>query len=353
VASTRSAVCTVPADYNELFRVYGPEIKSMVWKQLGAYAQPADVEDGVQYIMERFKHNNVIAQFDPTVVSSYNDRPVTFAAFIKAKIALYCRGLREGLQRRQGRELLVIDTPADEGESGRWIDSVAGQVDDYPSLSDSEVLERLRGGLSRCAPPSGGPSLVSIFDAMAERHAAGKPMNPGAMRKQLGARDAEQAGEWLAELREALRVVASPKRYEVGGMLLDGAEVRAAIDALKGASGNRVLPAFADAGHPLAAAGKTWYLEFAAGTRAKYPECRVTKGGHYEGGHFGGVKAQLIYGLEMLIGAEPVPVAQGEERKAWTVLAALIGRLPGATPDKTAAILEMARLVLAEEPAAA
>jgi hypothetical protein len=354
VASSGSAVCVVPADYRELALVYGPEIKSMVWKQLGAYAQPADVEDGVQYIMERFKHNNVIAQYDPAVVSSYNGRPVTFAAFIKAKIALYCRGLREGLKRRSGRELLVVDTPPGESDAPRWIDALAGQADDYPSLSDSEVLERLRDGLGRCAPPAGGPSLVSIFDAMAVRHAEGRPMTAHAMRKQLGAESTAQADAWLADLREALRVVASPKRYEVGGMLLSAGEVRAAIDALKGSRGNRVLPAFADSGHPLAEAGRDWYLKFAADTRAKYPECRVGKGGHYEGGHYGGVKAQLIYGLEMLIGAEPAPVAQDEERRAWAALAALIGRLPGASPDKTETILELARMVLAEDaPAAA
>lgn len=353
MASSGSAVCTVPADYNELDRVYRPEITTMVWKQLGAYAQHADIEDGVQYILDRFRTNKVIEQYDPSVVSSYNHKPVTFAAFIKAKIALYCRGLRETLQKRRGRELLVIDTPVETGGE-RWIDSLAGQVDDYPSLSDSEVLQRLREGLGRCAPPAGGPSLVSIFDAMTARHAEGQPMTAHAMRKQLGARDTAEAGEWLAELREALRVVASPRRYEVGGMLLSSADVRAAIDALKGSQGNRVLPAFVDAGHPLAAAGKTWYLQFAASTRAKYPECRVGKGGHYEGGHFGGVKAQLIYGLEMLIGAEPAPVAEREERKAWAVLAALIGRLPGATPDKTDTILELARQVLAEaEPAVA
>lgn len=326
----------------------------MVWKQLGAYAQRADVEDGVQYILERFRSNDVIAQYDPTVVSSYNHRPVTFAAFIKAKIALYCRGLREQLQRRHGRELLVIDTPAEAGESARWIDSVAGRVDDYPSLSDSEVLERLRAGLTRCAQPAGGPSLVSIFDAMTERHAAGQPMSPAAMRKQLGARDTEQAGAWLSELREALRVVSSPKRYEVGGMLLSAGELRAAVDALKSTRGNRVLPAFVNAGHPLAEAGKTWYLKFADETLARYPECRVAKGGHYEGGHFGRVKAALIYGLEMLIEAGPAPVVRDDERRAWALLEAAVGQLPGVTPGKTEAILELVRLVLSEdEPAAA
>jgi hypothetical protein len=269
-------------------------------------------------------------------------------------VALYCRGRREELQRRGGRELLVIDTPAEEGEGSRWIDSVAGQVDNYPALSDSEVLERLRGGLARCTPPEGGPSLVSIFDAMTARHEAGQPMSPAAMRKQLGARDTAQAGEWLADLREALRVVASPRRYEVGGMLLSGAELRAAVDALKATRGNRVLPAFANAGHPLAGAGKTWYLKFADETLARYPECRVAKGGHYEGGHFGRVKAALIYGLEMMIDAGPAPVVRDDERRAWALLEAAVGQLPGITPAKTETLLELARLVLAEdEPAAA
>lgn len=344
MASSGMAVCAAPADYEELARKYGPEIESMVWKQLGAYAQSADIADGVQYILQQFWKNDVIAQYVPGTVSGYNGREVTFAAFIKAKIALYCRGLREQLQRRGDRELLVVDTPADSGDN-RWIDTVTGTSDDYPSMGDSEALEKLREGLSRCVPPSGGPSLVSIFDAMAARHADGRPMTAQAMRREIGASSTEQAGEWLGELRAALKVVASPKRYELGGALLSAAQVREAADVLKRAPGNRVLPAWQEAGHPLAKCGKTWYLKFAAETQARYPQCRVAKGGHYEGGHFGRVKAALIYGLEMLIETGPAPVVRDDDMQAWARLEAAVLRLPGVMPDTAEAILEAARLL--------
>ena len=359
MASSGVTVRTVPADYGELDRMYRPEIRSMVWKQLGAYAQPADVDDGVQYILQQCLRRRLIAEYKPGTVSSYNHRPVTFRAYLKANVALYCRGLRETLQRRSGRELLVVDTPVGEGEAGRWIDSLAGQVDDYPSLSDSEVLARLRDGLARRAPSAGAPSLVSIFDAMAARHADGRPMTAAAMRKELGAGTAAEAGAWLGDLRAALHEVATslhtpvPPRYELAGLKLSIAEVRAAVKALKDTRGNRVLPAFENAGHPLAACGKDWYIAFARETMARYPECRVEKGGHFEGGHFGRVKAALIYGLERLVSDEPVPVVRDTERRAWAVLEAAVSRLPGVTPDKAGAILELARLVLAEDELAA
>jgi hypothetical protein len=326
----------------------------MVWKQLGIRAQQADVEDGVQYIMQQFVRNDVIAQYNPKTISGYNGRPVTFAAFIKAKIALYCRGLRQNLE-RQARQPLMVDAPARDGSEARWIDLLAGSCDDYPSMSDHELLDRLREGLARC-PAQAGMPLVPLFDAMTARFNAGKPMTPASMRRELGAQDNAQVEDWMAQLRTALHEVATSLHvpapelsavkterhvpvHEVGGMLLTGAEVRAAVAALKNSRGNRVLPAFTDAGHPLAAAGKTWYLDFAARVMAEYPETRAARGGHYPGGHFGRVKAALIYGLEQLVPPGP--------EQAWEALEAAVSQLPGVTPDTADALLEAARLLLA------
>ena len=335
----------------------------MVWKQLGIRAQLADVEDGVQYILQQFYKNNVIAEYKPGTISGYNGRPVTFAAFIKAKIALYCRGLRQNLD-RQARQPLMVDAPVRDGET-RWIDLLAGRCDDYPSISDNELLDRLREGLAQC-PAQAGMPLVPLFDAMTARFAAGKPMTPASMRRELGAADNEQVEDWMAQLRTALHEVATSLHvpapelaavkterhvpvHEVGGMLLTGAEVRAAVAALRNSRGNRVLPAFTDAGHPLAAAGKTWYLDFAARVMEAYPETRTARGGHYPGGHFGRVKAALIYGLEQLAPPEPEPVLQPDlvEAAGWAALEAAVAQLPGVTPDTAEALLEAARLLLA------
>jgi hypothetical protein len=331
----------------------------MVWKQLGIRAQLADVEDGVQYILQQFYKNDVIAQYDPQTISGYNGRPVTFAAFIKAKIALYCRGLRQNLERLARQQPLMVDAPAQEGSEARWIDLLAGRCDDYPSISDNALLDRLRAGLAKC-PAQAGMPLVPLFDAMTTRFAAGQPMTPASMRRELGATDNEQVEDWMAQLRTALHEVATTLHvrapelaavktgrhvpvHEVGGMLLTGAEVRAAVAALKNSRGNRVLPAFTDAGHPLAAAGKTWYLDFAARVMEEYPETRTARGGHFPGGHFGRVKAALIYGLEQMAPAEP----ESADTDAWAALEAAIVQLPGVTPDTAEAMLEAARLLLA------
>jgi hypothetical protein len=348
VASPGTAACAAPTDYAELFETYGPDIRNRIRSRLPPSARPQDVEDGLQHVLGQFVKNDVIAQYNPSFVSDYTHKPVPFRAFIMAKVELYCRNLRDVLARHQ-REVLLVDAPVGDDEGSRWVDALGGDWDDYPSLRDSEVLGRLREALGRRPSQPGQPSLVAMFDALAGRYEAGQSVTAAGVRDELSL-DRSASIELLGQLREALREITDPTRYELGGVLLSAEQVRAAAEALKNAPGNRVLHVFQDAGHPLAAAGKTWYLEFAAGVLKEHPECRTPKGGHYPGGHFGKVKAALIYGMETMVGREPAEApADQAEGHMWAALEAILGRLPGSTPDRVAVLMGMTRLVLSQE----
>ena len=381
MASSDVAACTAPADYGELFLEFGDDIRRLVWRQLGPNAQRDDADDGVSYIIERLMATGAIEQYDPGRISAFTQRPVKFKAFIMAKVALYCRGLRETLNRRQGRELLVIDAAFGDSEStsGQW-DALLAVSDDYPVL-DGDMLDRLREELAARENTPGRAPVLPLFDALAERFAAGGRVSVEAMRRKFGM-DAEGIAIWFAELREALHDIgchqetrpapvqpvpaqaraAEPEgEFELGGVRLTGAEVAAAAVALRASKGNRVLPAFKDTGHKLATAGKTWYLDFAERVMRAHPELRTPVRRHAEG-HFGRVKNALIYGLEELAGvleepqAEPAPaeeVPPPEVQAAmvldgpWKALEAVILTLPGFTAESTEAALEAVRLLAA------
>lgn len=387
MASSGVSACAPPADLGEVFLEFGADIKRVVWRQLGPSARPQDVEDGVSYIFQQFVKNRVIEQYKPDYRSGYTGEPVKPKAFLMAKVALYCRGLRENLA-RQRREVLMVDAPAGENGATPWIDLVAGTRDEYPSLEDGECMEWLRAALEARQPEPGRPPVLPLFDALAERFRQGKPVCPAAVRV-VGRRfkmSGEESDAWFAELKEVLREAAGEQRmrvpdlspppeedapepevfeteefelepdpdavFELGGMMLTEAEVRAAIDAQKSAPGNRVLPAWQDARHKLAGAGKTWYLAFAKQVMKDHPALRTPKGGHYEGGHFGRVKAALIFGMERMLDAAPPAAAPAcpepaPDAAVWRELEAVLVRLPGATTDSAEAALEAARLLLA------
>lgn len=407
MASSRSAVCAAPADYAELFLQYNDDIRRVVWRQLGALARPADVDEGTQYIVQQLMPNEkrpgVIEQYEPGTISEYNHRPVTFKAFMFAKVALYCRGIGETLGKRAGRELPLVDTRVGEDGATPWLDLLGGVSDEYPSLTDRDAGERLRAALAACAPAPGSEPVLPLFDALSEQFASGRTVSAAAVRRKFG-KTREEAEAWLGELRDALREVAagalSPAAAEpvtvppepaaavpsgadawlaelrgaasgevtfmLGGLRLTAAEVRAAVVALKAAKGNRVLPAFKDTGHRLAGAGKTWYLEFADEVMQAYPELRTPVRRHAEG-HFGRVKAALIFGLERFLDAAPVteavpapvdePVGEAvpeviamPSAALWTELESVLARFPGLDADRVDAALETVRL-LALEPA--
>jgi hypothetical protein len=320
-------------------------MRSVVRSQLGLLARAEDVEDALADIVVKAIQNDWIGQYDPSHISEYNGKPVTFKAFILKKTALYCRGKREALQ-RQGREVLLVDSPVGE-ESTPWLELFGpGSVDDYPS--DSEAYTRLRSYLEGRDVQPGQLPLLPLFDTLVQRVTDRQSTGPQFVCREFGL--TRRAGaEYMAQLRTALREAvtgAAPAMFEVGGVALTAAQVRQAADALRASRGNRVLPVFQAIGHPLADAGKTWYLPFAKEEQAAYPEIRQAKGGHYIGGHGSPIKAALIHRLERMLEEKDALTATVAERLngPWIELEAVLARVPGATPELVAMVMDTARL---------
>jgi len=369
----------------------------MVRTQLGPVAQSGDVDDGVQYILGQFIKNDVIAQFQPGYINDYNHKPTTFRAFVKAKVALYCRGMRQALGVRQGRELQSI--ACEDSEATYALDVIGAVTDEYPSLA-GEGMDRLREKLAGRTSPD-GEDVLPLFEALAQRFEQGQSVTAAAVRKQFG-KTRDEANAWFESLKDALRDVpagvpapepepvpvvseaeetaawfrrlyeTAPGQFTLGGVTMPAAAVRVALDALRASRGNRVLPAFRDCGHPLAEAGKAWYLAFAADVMDTYPELRAPVRRHADG-HFGRVKYALIAGLEILLGdvTEPEPVAAvlpapvpapvdgpvtepavkdvlppDESGALWADLESAIARLPGfEQAESVEAALEAVRLL--------
>lgn len=391
--ASSAAVCVAPADYGELYEEYGAEIRGLVRVKLGPVAQPGDIDDAMQYIFQQFMVNDVLAQYKPGYVSDYTGRPVSFRAFIMAKVPLYCKGIRETLGRRRGRELQFLDQP--DTETSCALDVIGAVTDEYLSLADGD-MDALRERLAGYVPGPGGESVLPLFEALAERFEQGQSVSAAAVRRQFG-KTRDEANAWFETLKGALRDVPEPAvpvspvtpeapaapgiavdgGYLLGGLVLSAYEVRAAADALKQSNGNQVLRAFKDFGHRLAGSGKTWYLAFAEQVMRAHPELRNPPMRHCDG-HFGRVKRALIWGLEELVGDEPevmpepkpAPVAEAvvlpvpepvdapvsepalkpvlppdESKALWADLEAAIARLPGFDGGNLEAAVEAVRLL--------
>jgi hypothetical protein len=352
------ATAVAPASYDELAERYSRDIKAVISLCL-RWAKPYDREDVYQYILGQFVANDVIAQYKPGHLSERTGQVTTFRAFILAKVRLYCHGKSDALLKHYGRELSIADVAVGDGTE-TWIASVTDGDgwDTYPSLADSEVLDRLRAHLAACPPREGQPGLLELFDELAGRVAEGRPVTEGTVRRQFGM-DQDSAAAYLAELRAELRaavahgpVPALPPRpvvptFDVDGTALTEPELKEAITLLKEATGNQVLRTWDRAGHPLAARGKDWYVPWAKAELAWFPALRGTKGGHYAGGHGSPVKRALIHRLERVLSGEGVPdpaaPAARPAREHYDELEAALWKMPGATPARVDAALAAAR----------
>lgn len=257
-------------------------------------------------IMEKLVTRKVYELYVPGTVSQHTKRKVSWRAFLSAQVALYVRGKGEQVTRRLYREPLLCDAPAGDGSS-RWVEMFGGQVwDDYPSLSDSDFVIRIREQLADL-PPWEGISLLALFEEVLSLVKDGEKVTLSYLRRKFGT----AAPGAFTQLREAISgPVTVPVTYEVGGLQLTAAEVRDAAEALKGWKGNQVRRAFTATGHRLAGAGTQWYLDFAEEEIAQFPELNVPKKSHKDGHQgFGRVKTALIHRLERMVALVAVPEA--------------------------------------------
>jgi hypothetical protein len=332
-----TAVADVPSDYDELARRYLADIRAVVRRRI-PWAQPCDVDDVVQDILRRFQVTDVIGQYNPEFVSGRSHKTVPFRSFILAKVPLYCRGKAERLATVWHREPLIANAPAGDGSS-TWIEAVAEAPVDLAGLDDGAALARLRAALADRPALPGSPGPLALFDELAERVAAGKPVTGKVLARRYRT-EPEMADSWLAQLRDELRAAAAGDyrsarggAREFGGVWLSGSQLREAARLLREAPGNQVVRVWERGGHPLARAGRIWYLRPAKAELAAYPQLRGDRGGHYEGGHGSPVKRGLIHWLERQAGEMDQPAPPDP---AWAVLETALGALPGATGELVA-----------------
>jgi len=343
-----SASSVAPADFDEMARRYTSDIRSAVRRAI-PWANPEDREETVQYILGQFVANDVITQFRPELASERASDP--FRAFILAKAALYCRGKAQALASRYGREVYAADVQVGDGSSS-WIEQVAdGGPDGYAFVEDEVALEELRARLAARPPEPGQPGLLELFDELRGRVEAGQTVSVTAVRRRFGMRPGQAAG-YLGMLRDEIRAAAAGEPpaplVDLGVAQLPPDVVLAAAAALEASAGNQVVKVWQRAGHPLAAYGRTWYLEPAKAELARFAYLRGAKGGHYEGGHGSPVKRGLVHWLRrMATGEVPPPprrpaVVQDEHFEA---LEAALWQIPGSDAHKVDEVLMLARRV--------
>jgi len=303
-------VTAVPADAEELVRLYRPLVVSFARKQ---GIPPQDAEDVAHEILAREIENDILGQYDPDFISPHNGKPVTFRAFLLQKAALRCRGHRDRLNRLADRNRLVCDRPVDD-DGTRWIDVFGGaEWDDYSELDGREFLDRMRSWLATRPPvPGDSCDLLALFDEVCREVREEGKVTAREAARQLGISDAT-ASAWLARLRQVVSGAGEmPKagRHVVGGVTLTLADLRRALEILKADRTIMVRQPLARAGHPLAAASdKNWYHPFSKEERRLYPELEIDPQTHRRpAGH---VKVAVIHRLERMLGIlmaeEPAP----------------------------------------------
>jgi hypothetical protein len=294
-----------PADPEEFYRRDGTYVQGLARKLLGASGNSQDAEDAAADIMERLlvavngEGKNALQQYSSSFVSARTGQRVTWRAFLSGKVALYMRGKREQVSKRNGREMLLCDTVTD-GAGSRWVELFGGeQWDDYPSLDDNEFCERMRDYLAMLPDTWGGPvSLFSVFSEIAGPLQRDEDVPP---LKELGLTRA-QAGQALKELGGIIRDgVLGPKlggKFEVEGVALTAAELREAVELLKAAKGNHVHRPLAR--HRLQLEGpKGWYHPFSAEERRLYPDCAIDQQTHKKPADH--VKRAVIHRMERML----------------------------------------------------
>jgi hypothetical protein len=346
-----AATAVVPSGYQELAERYGDDLRRAVRRCL-PWVRPEEREDVLQYILQQFLIRDVIRMYKPGFVTDRAPNGVTFRSFILGQVPAYCRGKGEALARNSRREMCTADAPVGDGHA-TWIEQVTkgDGRDEYPSLADEDLLARLRRHLADRPGSGDGPSPAELLDHLAARAEEGKDPERG-LARHFGLDEATAAAR-LAGLRAELHAAVSRRHpeasAEVGGVMLSLSQVRSAAALLREAAGNQVLKVWQKAGHPLAEAGKDWYVPWAKQELAWYPHLRGEKGGHFEGGHGSPVKRGLIHRLERLLTGEepsaPKPLlAPAAEPETWLDRAeAALWSAPGATLETVESALELVR----------
>jgi hypothetical protein len=295
-------VTATPSSYEEMMELYYDYVVGLV-RKLGIPPQEAD--DVTQDILLAEFKADILAMYDPahTVEHQGKVKNCTFRAFLSARVALRCRGKRDQVNRRLNREVLTCDKPMDENGT-RWIElfGPGGEWDDYSEIDNREFIDRMRSYLATVPRAPDKCDLLALFDELylqlRERGEISGPL----LQARFGVSEITVSA-WLARLREIMSGAGDlprPEKCVIGGMTMSLADIRWALDILRGAKGIMVAGPLAKAGHPLVRAEDRWYHQFARDEIRLYPELKTDPQTHKTpAGH---VKLAVLHGLERMLG---------------------------------------------------
>jgi hypothetical protein len=284
-----------------MFREYGSYAKGLLIRQ-GVPKEHAD--DAVQDVFERLIARGVREKYEPdhTVDHQGEAKRCTFRAYFSGIVALYARGIRERHQANARRELFLFDMPGDDGGTVHWAEALAGKwMDDYPSLSDDEFVDRIRTWLALQPPEArwvpatgeretGGADLLVLFDALADEAA--------------GPQRTAKAKAAMAALRTTLKATgaAPPPEtdWEIGGVTLTPESLNEAVRLLEASASIMVLAPLQAAGHPLGSAPDArWYHPFSEAEREAFPHLEIDPNTHRRpAGH---VKIAVLHRMRRML----------------------------------------------------
>lgn len=352
VLDTPPARFIAPEDASQFAEQDAEYVHGFVRRHLGSTVHNA--EDVAQHILKRLVEREVWTFYDAKKVSDFTKRPVTWRSFLSSVVLSYLRGRRESLATLASHEVAICDAPAGDGSSS-WIELHGGsRWDDYSELFDEEFVARMRNYLALQGGWGGGPTLLSMFDLLYARIKDGESLTRKSVQEHFGV-SSSAASARIGHLYDAMKTgVAAPpvkSKFDIGGYLLTAAQVRACADALRAAGGNRVAPALAAIGSPLAHCDTKWFIRLGRGEIRAHPECRVPKGSHKDG-HSSATKLALIHLFERLLAeasGEVPPAPEPEpEIKPSEELECELWKL-GLNKDQVLAVTEAADRIYRDE----
>lgn len=156
-----------PSSFDVLYEQYFDYVQSLLYK----YGVPRHrIEDDTQDIFVAFLKNDIIGQFDETMVVTHDGKQfrTRFKQFLTVKVERYARGKRDKAIRTQRRELLVSEmTPPQLAESEAqhsWATVCRPLTEDDLSRPEVEEMVALIRAHLVNQPVCGMRDLTKLFD---------------------------------------------------------------------------------------------------------------------------------------------------------------------------------------------
>ncbi len=163
-----------------------------------------DVDDVVQYLLERFQGKDSLAVFDPTYVSKAG-RPSKFRSYYSRFVHTYCMGLKRNSVRLAQHEMLIMDKPLSEDDPVTMADVRADEIgcggDDDPvaAAEGADLADRMRRAVSDCPEP-----VVATAEALVVlSRTLSRPPGPSDVARVVGC-SSTVARRAMAEVRRAV-----------------------------------------------------------------------------------------------------------------------------------------------------